>query len=407
MSTSNREQEIRDELSQNDVTVARSYLEVDVMRWLSDNEIPFAYEAFVIPSVAESNSTTWDRLISAIQALGNGNSQGYENSARGTPLEGRDAFDALDLWNRIYDKHELAGEQVQVPVRRSLSEFNKTMLLPDFALYPDAGFTQAPDDFDYGSYSYLVEVSGLYGVGLPEESTEEDWWDWYRVSAVAFKEYLYRLLGLWDSVYWVLPNQPFIEDVSDGIPQGVRDDEHYTLITTTSSEVDLAPLADAVGITESAIDGGLSPFIDLTTYNRVLDRGSLRSVDPDELPSDAAQDYRSLIEEYGMFPTEDELATTDLPQSLRGLFGEITPVNWEYDDINMEPVIGIDDTVAITGDMIVYHGEMGEVYINSDGARVRESQWRGQNLVIIREYVMDVLSTLDNADVVMGLERVS
>lgn len=347
-------QEIRDRIAQNDVTVGRSYLEVDVMEWLSDNEIPYGYEAFVIPSVVESNNLDWQRMIRAIQALGERDQETYANNSEGTPLEDRDAFSALALWNDIYDKHQLQEEVVTVPLQESLSNFDKSMVLPDFALYPDVDMQVAPNGFDYSQYSYLVEVAGIYGVGLPEESTRADWWDWYRVSAVAFKEFIYRLLDLWDSTYWVLPN-------SEEIPPPLRDDDHFIIINPVAEDVGLDPLADELGITQERIAGGLSNSIELFEYQRP---------DENELPSEF----------------------------------EIT--EWEYDSIDMEAAVGIDDVVPIDDEYIVFHGEIGEVYLSDDGVQFRESQWQNTNMVLMREYAVDVLSQLDADGVVNGLQRV-
>lgn len=401
------ESSIRDRIAQNDVTVARSYLEVDVMEWFAKNEIPFAYEAFVIPSVVGPSQNTWDGMSEAIRALGNGDEQEYESISNGTPLEDLSAFEALNMWNEIYDKHNLAGEQIFIPVRESLSEFRKTMILPDFALYLDAGIKNAPEGFDYGSYDYIVEVSGLWGVGLPGEATEEDWWDWYRVSAVAFKEYIYKLVGLWDNVFWVIPNQPFIEGISDGIPNELRDDDHYVIINTTSAGVELDKLEDAIGITASEIDNGLSPDIQLETYLRILDRSDFRRVDPDDLPVQASRDLERLIDEYDGFPTVDQVPNDDLPQSLSDLIGSFQPVRWEYNNIIMENIDNNESAVVISEDYIVFHGDLGEVYISDDTVHVRESQWRVNSMIIIREYVADVISQLEDSGIVDGVTRVN
>lgn len=353
MSTSNSD--IREQIAQNDVTVGRSYLEVDTMEWLSDNEIPFGYEAFVIPSVVTVESMDWQRMVNAIRALGNRNESEYVNNVRGTPLEGRDPFSALALWNDIYDKHNLAEEAVTVPVTESLTEFSKSMVLPDFALYPDENVKTAGPDFDWSDYDYLLEVSGLYGVGLPDESTESDWWDWYRVSAVAFKEYVYRLLGLWENLYWVVPN-------SEELPPELRDDDHYVIINPVAEDLGLDPLADSIGVTQSRIAGGLSNIIELIEYGR-----------PD---------------------------TQELP-------GEFDLTEWEYDSIDVGAASGVEDAVAIDDDYVVFHGDIGEVYLSNDGVQVRQSMWRETNLLLLREYVTDVVSRLAGSGVVVGLERVA
>lgn len=348
------EQEIRDRIAQNDVTVFRSYLEVDVAAWLSRNEIPFGYEAFTIPSVVGPNKERWDDVVEAVRNIGRGN----RDSVTLPDGSEMDAFDILSMWNDIYEKHKLAEERVTIDPNPSLAGFQKKLLLPDYSLYLDADRKIAREDFDWSSYDFIVEVSGLYGVGLPGEADESEWWDWYRVSAVAFKELAYRLLGLWDSVYWVIPNQPFIEGVSEGIPNPLRRDGHYIIMNTTSSDVDLSPLADRLGISTEAIDTGLSPPIDLLRYNRP--------------------------------------ATSQLPD-------ELEKQALDFGGIDVTKVGLNENAVALNQDWIVYHGDLGEVYVSNDSVHVRETQWRNQNMILIREYVVDVLSKLNEDGIVEGL----
>lgn len=360
MSTNNTSG-IRDKVAQNDVTMGRSYLEVDVMEWFSENEIPFAYEPFVIPSVVGPSNNMWDKMTSAIRALGNGNEQAYEDRTDGTPFEDVSAFEALNMWNEIYDKHDLAGEQVVIPVRESLSRFRKKLILPDFTIYKDVDFKTAPENFDYSDYDYIVEVSGLWGVGLPGESTEEDWWEWYRVSAVAFKEFIYKMLGLWDQVYWVVPNQAYIEGVTDGLPKELRDDPHYVILNTTQSNIQMDRLEDALGVTADTMDGGLSPIIELANYDRP--------------------------------------GTQELPSSF-------SLTRWEFDGINLENVDAHEKATIVEDDYVVFHGELGEVYISRNGVQVSEIQWRQTNMILLREYIVDVMSKLDDVGVVDGLRKV-
>jgi len=348
---------IRDRIANNDVTVMRSYLEVDIAEWFSDNEMPFGYEAFVIPSVVGPGKDRWDEFVDAIRNVG----EGERDSIELPTGETMDAFEILSLWNDIYEKHKLAEERVTIDPNPSLAGFSKRMILPDFALYPDASVKTAGDEFDWGNYEYIVEVSGLYGVGLPGEAEETDWWDWYRVSAVAFKELAYRLLGLWEDVYWVIPNQAQIEGVTDGIPLELRNDPHYIVLNTTQTGVEVPELADAVGITQRAIDSGLSPIIQPTKYQRPLD------------------------------------TTTDFPAN------EITPVEYKFDSVNFANVEDNEKAVIVEGDYVVYHGDMGEVYVHDGHAHVRESQWRGTNMMLIREYVLDALSDLAEDGIVEGL----
>jgi hypothetical protein len=352
---------IRDRIAQNDVTMARSYLEVDFMEWFSENQIPYGYEAFTIPSVVGPRKEEWDTMVDAIQAAGRNDFDEYDNLTEGTRWEDVRPAEVLGTWNDIYDKHGLQNERVTVEVQRSLSEYSKRMLLPDFALYIGEDFTLAPDGFDWSSWDKIVEVSGLWGVGLPDEATEEDWWDWYRVSAVAYKELAYRLLGLWDDVVYAIPNQPFIEGVSDGIPQGLRRDDSYVIFNTTSASPDLSGLYDALGLSSGDVtqfETRLSPNIELVSYERDLTNRTFRR--------------REL----------------------------------EYTGIRLDAVNSNARTVVVDDGWIVYHGELGEVYFTDDGIHVRESQWRGMNIKLLGEYVTDVASTLSDDGIVENLKEV-
>lgn len=374
------EQTIRDRVAQNDVTMARSYLEVDVMEWLSENRIPFGYEPFTIPSVVGPNNYMWDGVVEGVRAIGNRNFDRFDDvksrlshdvrltTGDSVSFDSMRAGEVMAMWEDIYDKHRLQSENVVVEVRRSLSGFDKKLMLPDFVLYYSNvnGVEEvrdgvvAEDGFDWSDWDSIVEVSGLWGVGLPGEAGESDWWSWYRVSAVAFKELAYRLLGLWDDVYWVIPNQTYIEGVSDGIPRGIREDEHYIIINTTASDLQLGELASRAGFSAEVTRSGLSPQIELIEYERV--------------------------------------PAGDMPAGLE-------PVEWTFDGIDMANVDQNKNAVIVGEDYVVFHGDLGEVYVTNEGVHVRETQWRTTNMVLLREYVVDVMSQLAEDGIVVGLRR--
>lgn len=353
--------EIRDKIAQNDVTVMRSYLEVDFAEWLSDNEIPFGYEAFTIPSIYGPSKSEWDMMVEGIKAVGRDDFDEYDRVTEGTRWEDKRPAEILSIWTDIYDKHRLQDETITVPVKESLEGFDKKLMLPDFSIYKDAGIKTAGEGFDWGSFDALVEVSGLWGVGLPEESSKSDWWKWYRVSAVAFKELAYRLLGLWDKVYWVLPNQGYDETTGDGIPRPIREDDHYILMNTTQTDLKLDELEDKLGVTAGSINAGLSPPIRPAKYHR---------------PSQSPSDYE---------------------------VGDISQQKFSFDSINMDNINRNERAVRLEDDWLVYHGDLGEVYIHSAHAHVRESMWRKFNMILLREYVLDTLRELGDSGIVQGL----
>lgn len=348
---------VRDRVAQNDVTMMRSYLEVDFANWFSENQIPYGYEAFTIPSVVGPNKDTWDRMVDAIRAIGDGNEDMYNSLTEDTPWSDMSAFEVRTTWGNIYDKHRLGAEDVFVPSQEALANFDKRLIMPDFSLYMDADTKIAGGGFDWSDWDYIVEVSGLWGVGLPGESTEEDWWEWYRVSAVAFKEFVYKLLGIWESVIYAVPNQPFIEGVSSGMPNGLRDDDNYVIFNTTTATPDLGGLYDAIGLSGSDVsdfETRLSPDIKPVRQERDLDNERVNSVE---------HSYNSL-----------DLSRADQNEN----------------------------AVVVSDGWLVYHGELGEVYLSGGSVHVRESQWRNTNMIMLREYISDVLSILTEDGIVRG-----
>lgn len=350
-------------VGQNDVTVMRSYLEVDIAEWLSENKVPFAYEGFTIPSVVGPTKDDWDLMVKAVRAVGRNEFDEYDRITQGTPWEDRRPAEVLGDWNEVYDKHRLQGEHITIPVQQALSQFDKQLMLPDFALYMDFDGKQAPDGFDYGSYTHIMEVSGLYGVGIPEEADESDWWDWYRVSAVAFKEFAYRMLGLWDDVLWIVPNQDVSDDNEDGLPRSVVNDDRYIIMNSTMSELGLDGLEDALGITAEPISNALSPPIEPVAYKR------------------------------------------GIPQAGDIEAGEMEKVMHEFDGVNLENVDENENAVILEDNWLVYHGKIGEVYIHNGHAHVRESMWRRYNMILLREYILATLMDLEEDGIVQGLRE--
>jgi len=51
-------------------------------------------------------------------------------------------------------------------------------------------------------------------------------------------------------------------------------------------------------------------------------------------------------------------------------------------------------------DMIVYHGEVGEVILNHGKFHVQESVYRGRKMVMIREMCADVMQMLNEKEVI-------
>lgn len=204
------------EAGQRDVVEMRSDLEVQVAEWFSENEIPFGYEPFKVPSSygGADDALAGDNVI--IDEF---------------PTENLNT-----LWRRIYNKHNL-DEYGDVTVTEGLDIYNKREIVPDFALYPNAGSEPKARDWEgWPQWSHVIEVSGPYGAPPPT-----DWLSWYRVAGVAYKELAYKLMGMWDDVYFV------ITDDKD-IPDGIRNDQHYVIINPTQTDAGLDGLLSVLGV---------------------------------------------------------------------------------------------------------------------------------------------------------------
>lgn len=202
------------DVDQRDVVNMRSDLEVQMAEWFSDNELPFAYEPFVVPSSFSVDSDTVSDLRNLI----------------GPATEGA----GIAEWRRIYRKHEL-GSQGDVEADEGFERFSTTEIVPDFVTYPGSGRDIRGADWDgWLNYDKIIELAGAYGVDIVTT-----WDDWYRVRSVAFKELAFKALGLWQDTYFVIPD-------SNNVPDDVRNDPHYLLINPRSVDNDLDSIADTI-----------------------------------------------------------------------------------------------------------------------------------------------------------------
>jgi hypothetical protein len=371
---------------QEDVEVFDSYLEVDISTWLSENDIAHAHEPFTIPSLYGPGRDQWERMVQGIRAVGKSATSRTEAQEMFSNIkeeaESSDSTNRIDnlivennfnefvgrilpIWNEIYGKHDLGSEDISPDPLPALEFFDKRYVIPDVVVYRGEEKTKRGINWeDWDNWSHILEVSGLWGINVPPEADNDQWWDWYRVSGVAFKELAYRLLGLWEKedgsprVIYIVPDQAEIAGVTDGIPQGLRQDDNYVIFNSTATDLGMEELKVELGITAGVLDSGLSPPIELISYER---------------PSDTA---------------------------------EINPVEYDYDGIDIEQALGSQDIYLPDDETIVYWGGLGEVYITDDSVHVKESMWLRQNMIMIREYVTDVMSKLSERGIVQGMRRV-
>jgi hypothetical protein len=355
-----------------------SYLEVDIATWLSENEVPYAHEPFTVPSMYSSGRDLYDMVISMVRQNGRGNVSQYRNIQEDINEGGLDVrtniqdedgndvmlselspFEMRDEWNAIYDKHRLSEEQISPEVVDSLSRFSKQYILPDLVLYRNSDNKTVSQEWDgWDEWTEIVEVGGLWSVGIPEDADDEEWWTWYRVNSVAFKEFIYKLLGLWDDTYFLIPLETPIEGVSQGTPNAILRDDNYITFTSTQAEIDLGDFADELGLFGETVSSALSPPIQGVRYNRDL---------------------------------IDEEISKDLVS---------------YSGIDMSRVRTYDRTYKASDEFVVYAGELGELYLDGENAYVKESQFKHDSVVMVREYVADSLIKLYDEDVLEYIDGV-
>ena len=143
---------------------------------------------------------------------------------------------AENLWPEIYEKHSLDSEG-DVSADEGLDLFDRQFIVPDFVLYPGVDMSQKDANWaGWPNYDYIIEIAGAYGVGLIN-----DWQSWYRVNSVAFKELAYKILGLWEQTYFVVPDD-------EDIPMAVRRDPHYVVVSPTQLDADFDELNEVISI---------------------------------------------------------------------------------------------------------------------------------------------------------------
>jgi len=381
-----KDAEGRDLVKQEDVEVFDSYLEVDIATWFSENDIAHAHEPFTIPSVLGPEREQWERMVTAVRAVGKSASNRSEAmemyssvkseineeeaSGRIDEMIAQFNFDefvgrVLPIWNAIYDKHRLA-EEFEVPeVLGSLEFFDKRYVIPDIVVYKGEDKTERGKDWSgWDNWSHIVEVSGLWGVNIPDDSVDDKWWEWYRVSGVAYKELAYKLLGLWEDddgnprVIYTVPYQPDIDGSTDGIPEGLYDDDNYLIFKSNQMGIGIEKLQEKLGVLADSIESGLSPPIELIKHKR----GQNQS--------------------------------------------EFTRIEYEHSGIN-ESMLGENGNVTPVGDgMIVYWGDIGEVFIDESNVYVKESFYNRRNLIMLRDYALDVVSQLSDDGIIDTVTRV-
>jgi hypothetical protein len=367
------------ELGPDRAQVFDSYLEVDVATWLSENGVPYAHEPFTIPSETGPGRLQWEAMKVAIRDTGditNPITEPVELSDRDEDhlediglgdriedvrerAEQYNKANILDMWTQIYDKHQLGNSPITPPVRDSLDAFRLRYVLPDLVIYGDYEDNNVPEGWDgWDDWTHILEVGGLWSLSGPVDEDGE-WWDWYRVSGVAFKELVYKMLGIWDDVSFVIPLEPSLEEGQQWIvPNALQRDDNYVLFTSTTARPDLSPLADRLGLYGDIVeaDSGITPPIRPVRYNRGLGSGTIR------------------------------------PEAIT------------FDSINMAAVQDVNKAFPVAEDMFAYIGELGEVYVSDEGLHVRESQWRHDSMVMLREYLANELAEMSDLGLVDGLE---
>lgn len=183
----------------------RSSLEVEFAEFLSGREVPFAYEQLRIPGLYTVQQEAWNETLRRIG-------------------DGAWTDEELALWTDIFEKHNLDEPEDVVP-REVLEMFDKREIVPDFVLYEgEEKGPHGPEWDGWGEWTEIVEIGGAWGMtAFPAYS------DWYRLQGVAFKEFAFRKLGLWDDVTFVIQD-------SESITTALRTDDNYVIAASNQME---------------------------------------------------------------------------------------------------------------------------------------------------------------------------
>lgn len=193
----------------------RSSLEVEFAEFLSSQEIPFAYEQLRVPGLFTVEQSQWD---DEVDRIGGGGATQEE----------------LRMWRQIFNKHNLDEEEARTPAE-VLEMFNKREIIPDFVIYEGFGGEKRGPEWDgWTQWTQLVELAGAWGMtAYPQYS------DWYRLTGVAFKEFMFKKLGLWNNVKFIVEN-------SESLTTKIRQDDNYVVVRSDQMETDFASVISRV-----------------------------------------------------------------------------------------------------------------------------------------------------------------
>lgn len=350
-----------------DVEVFDSYFEVDVGNWLSLNEVPWAHEPLVIPSERLVSRERWKKMAEAIREMG--------------------MFNGVNIakeWLEIYEKHNLMV--FEIPPARALKEFDLKYIIPDILIYLGASKEKKGPEWDWHKYDYIIEVSGLYGVRPSPEiiGKPTKFKDWYRAANVAFKELVYKVLGLWDKVYFIIPRQK-------ELPRGIYEDPHFIVMNPVVRGLNIEKLALLFKIPQREIDIGLMQ-IGPVFYKRRKDKKRYWGV-PQKF------EYNNiLVEEIPKKLQEFILKKEKEVKKAKGK--KKREMERELAEFRKVKAFSIDEnwTVLYVPLCEVYIGRYSEE--EKPGFWVKESLWRNTNIKILRMWMAHIARILEAVGVI-------
>lgn len=77
--------------------------------------------------------------------------------------------------------------------------------------------------------------------------------------------------------------------------------------------------------------------------------------------------------------------------------------NWV---LNRERAKWMENTIPYGDNMVLFNGELGEIYVGDGHVHVSDSLYRSHPIMVLREYVLESLVRLSQGGVVTGLECV-
>jgi hypothetical protein len=88
----------------------------------------------------------------------------------------------------------------------------------------------------------------------------------------------------------------------------------------------------------------------------------------------------------------------------QGVGGEVIAERYGGWTLDEQRAKWLANAIEYGENMVLYRGNIGEVFVSDDAVHVSESLYRTHPIMVLREYVLECLVDMQDADVISGLE---